>query len=157
MIEPKEIYMRAAITEALQARSNGDYSIGAVLVKDGEIIARTPNVTRSNNDPTQHAEIEVIRQALRLTGQRFLENCVLYTTHEPCPMCATAAVWVKLQGVVYGARLTDMVEHSSAHGNDRWAWRTVRISAAEVFDKGEPRVELVGDFMREECKKLFHA
>lgn len=157
MLEVNETYMRAAIEDALRARKNGDYSIGAVIVKENKIIARMPNVTRSNNDPTQHAEIEVMRRALASSGQKFLDGCVLYTTHEPCPMCATAAVWVKLRGVVFGARLNDMVEYSSRHGNDAWAWRTVRISAAEVFEKGDPKVELVGDFLREECKKLFHS
>jgi len=157
ILEPKEIYMRAAIEEALNARRNGDYAIGAVLVKNDEIIARMPNVTRTRNDPTQHAEIEVTRKALIALGQKFLEDCVLYTTHEPCPMCATAAVWVKLRGVVFGARLSDMITYSQTHGNEKWAWRTVSISAAEVFEKGNPKVELIGDFLREECKKLFHS
>ncbi len=157
MLEPKEIYMRAAIKEALKAGSNGEYPIGAVLVKADKIIARTPNITVSNNDPTQHAEIEAIRKALRGLGRRFLEDCILYTTHEPCPMCATAAIWVKLRGVVFGARMSDMVEYSLANKNDKLVWRTVPISAAEVFAKGEPKVELVGGFLREECKKLFHS
>lgn len=157
MFETKEIYMRAAIEEALKARRNNDYSIGAVVVKNDKIIARTPNITRSMNDPTQHAEIEVIRKALKNLGQRFLEDCVLYTTHEPCPMCTTAAVWVKLRGIVFGARLSDMVDYGSVYKNGKWVWRTVRISAAEVVAKGDPKVEIIGDFLREECKNLFHS
>lgn len=149
--------MRAAIEEALKAKGNGDYAIGAVLVKNDEIIARMPNVTRTRNDPTQHVEFEVIRKALADSGRKFLEDCVLYTTHEPCLMCATAAVWVKLRGVVFGARLSDMAAYGRMHGNDKWAWRTVDISAKEIFDKGDPKVELIGDIMREECNNLFHS
>lgn len=157
MIKVKEKYMRAAIKEALKARQNGDYSIGSVIVQGNTVIAKSPNMTRSANDPTQHAEFEVIRKALKILGQRFLEDCILYTTHEPCPMCATASVWVKLQGVVYGARLSDMTSHSLANKDNRWKWRTVQISAQEIFSKGHPKVELVGDFLRKDCKNLFHS
>lgn len=156
MIKPQARYMRVAIDEALRAQQTGNYAIGAVVVRGDEIIARQPNNTRTVNDPTQHAEIEVIRKALKVIGSRFLEGCILYTTHEPCPMCATAAVWVKLQGVVFGARLSDMVGYSRVNRNEKWTWRTVNISAQEVFAQGEPKVELVGDFLRDECQKLFH-
>jgi tRNA(Arg) A34 adenosine deaminase TadA len=149
--------MRAAIEEALTAEKSGNYPIGAVLVRNDEIVARMPNITRTRNDPTQHAEIEVIRKALADSGQKFLEDCILYTTHEPCPMCATAAVWAKLRGVVFGARLSDMITYGQTHGNKQWAWRTVRISAAEIFEKGDPKVELIGDFLRKECNHLFHS
>lgn len=149
--------MQAAIREALQARRNGDYAIGAVLVRGDKIIARSPNRTRSKKDPTRHAEIEVMRKGLAFSRERFLKDCILYTTHEPCPMCSTAAVWVKLKGVVYGSTLDDMIEYSQAHGNKKWAWRTVGISSTDVFKKGTPRVQLVGGFLRKECVKLFYS
>jgi tRNA(adenine34) deaminase len=156
MIHPSELIMRAAIAEALKAKKNDNYSIGAVIIKGDEIIARSPNVTRSKNDPTKHAEIEVIRKALKKTGCRFLEGCVLYTTHEPCPMCATAAVWVKLDSIVFGAKMSDMINHSLTSSNDKWKWRTVNIAAREVLAKGFPKVKLIGGFLRKECLALFH-
>jgi tRNA(Arg) A34 adenosine deaminase TadA len=156
MIEPKEKYMRVAIDEALKSKRTGNYAIGAVIVQNDRIIGRQFNITRSSNDPTRHAEIEVIRKVLKTSRGRFLEDCTLYTTHEPCPMCATAAVWVKLKGVVFGAKLDDMTNYSNTYRNEKWAWRTVPITARDIFAKGEPKVELVEEFLRDECKKLFH-
>lgn len=149
--------MLAAIAEAQLARQNNNYAIGAVIVIDGQIIARSPNITRTVNDPTYHAEIEVIRKAIKKTGDKFLEGAILYTTHEPCPMCATACVWARLKGVIYGADMKDMVDYSKKHGNKKWCWRTVQINAKEVFSKGYPKVEIIEGFMRNECLKLFHS
>lgn len=149
--------MLAAIKEAEVAKKSENYAIGAIIVRDNEIIARSPNITRTVNDPTQHAEIEVIRKALKVTGDRFLDGAILYTTHEPCPMCATACVWVRLAGVVYGAEMTDMMIYSKANSNEKWKWRTVRIRAADVFSKGTPHVEIIGGYLRDECIKLFHS
>jgi tRNA(Arg) A34 adenosine deaminase TadA len=157
MFEAKEQFMRAAIDQAIKARRMGNYSIGAVIVYADKIIAKSPNITSSKKDPTQHAEIVAIRKALKKLGQLFLEDCILYTTHEPCPMCATASVWVKLEYVVYGARISDMVNFSKKNISKRWKWRTVGISASEVFARGNPKVKFVGDFLRNECIKLFHA
>ena len=157
MHEPQEKFMQAAIEEAVKAKENGDYAIGAVLVKDGEIIAQSPNCTKSEQDPTQHAEVAVIRNAVKKLGHRHLAGCVMYTTHEPCPMCSTAAVWARLQCVVVGARMDDMAEYRENNGNGNWSWRTVQIPAREVFAKGDPHVDIVEDFMREECKTLFHS
>ncbi len=157
MTKPQKKFMLAAIEEAYKAKKTGNYAIGAVLVKDDKIITRSPNITRTAGDPTQHAELEVIRKALRRRKGKFLEGVILYTTHEPCPMCATACVWVRLQGVVYGANMKDMENFAKQHGSEKWRWRTVNIRAKEVFLKGYPKVELKGNFMRDKCVKLFHS
>ena len=149
--------MRAAIEEAVKAKEAGDYAIGAVIVKNGTIIARSPNRTKKDQDPTQHAEAAVIREAVKILGHRHLNGCILYTTHEPCPMCATAAVWARLEGLVFGARIEDMDNFRVKNGNNEWTWRTVGISVSEIFAKGEPKVELVEDFMRDDCRQLFHS
>lgn len=157
MLKPNERYMREAIQEALVAKKNGDYAIGAIIVNsENNIIARSPNISRSLNDPTRHAELEVIRIAIAILGKRFLDDCVLYTTHEPCPMCATAAVWARLGGVVYGARLSDMIEYAAINRNEKWIWRTVNIPVADLMRVSDPQIEIVGDVLRGECKKLFH-
>lgn len=156
-IAPKEKFMLAAINEANIAKKSNNYAIGAVIVKGGKIIARSPNITRTVNDPTQHAEIEVIRKALKKNKNKFLKGAVLYTTHEPCPMCATACVWVRLEGVVFGASMDDMINFSKNNANRKWKWRTVKITAEEVFSKGWPKVKIIGGFMRDSCVNLFHS
>jgi tRNA(Arg) A34 adenosine deaminase TadA len=148
--------MEAAIAEATEARDNGDYAIGAIIVHDGQVISRATNRSKVDQDATQHAEIVAIRQASQMLGSRYLEECILYTTHEPCPMCAAAVVWAKMRGVVSGARMEDMTDYRIKNGNDEWKWRTISIPAREVLAKGEPKVMLIEEFMRDECRQLFH-
>lgn len=156
MLHPQKKFMQAAIEQALLARQKGDYSIGAVVVKDGEIVGRGMNRAKIDQDPTQHAELIAIREATKNLHSRFIEGCILYTTHEPCPMCTSAAVWAKMKGIVYGAKMEDMAEFCSKNANKEWTWRTIKISAQEILAKSEPALELEKEFMRDECLKLFH-
>lgn len=149
--------MRAAIEQALFGKESGNYAIGAVVIKGGEMIACSHNRTRSDQDPTQHAEVAVIRQASKALGSRHLTGCILYTTHEPCPMCATACVWARLDGVIIGASIEDMDNYRLLDTPKNFSWRTIPIPAVEIFTKGSPRVPYFEGFMREECKKLFHS
>ncbi len=157
MIEPKREFMEAAIKEALKAKNLGDYAVGAVIVKDGKIIAKGMERTKIDNDPTGHAEVVAIVEASKILKTRHLTNCILYTTHEPCPMCASAAIWAKMKGIVSGAKMEDMREYSQRNGNKEWAWRTIDIPCSEVLEKGTPGLFLVEGFMRQECKELFHS
>ena len=127
--------MEAAIAEAISARSRGDYAFGAVIVRDGEIIARATNRAKIDKDATQHAEVAVIREASKKLQSRYLEGCVLYTTHEPCPMCAAAAVWANMKGVVSGAKIEDIWSYHLKNGNAEWKWRVINIPAREVLSK----------------------
>jgi tRNA(adenine34) deaminase len=98
-----EIWMRAAINEARKAEELAEVPIGAVIVKNGEIIGRGYNLRETSKDPTRHAEIIAIREASeRLDAWRLLD-CTLYVTLEPCPMCAGAIVQARLPRVVYAA------------------------------------------------------
>lgn len=157
MIQPKREFMEAAIREAIKAKNQGDYAIGAVIVRNNEIIAKTGNRIKLDKDPTQHAEIAAIREATNVLDSQYLENCVLYTTHEPCAMCAAAAIWAKLKGIVAGTTLKDMANYRLKNGNDRYTWRTIKMTASEVIKQGDPKPFLIEGFMREECKKLFHS
>ncbi len=155
-IHVEEKFMRVAIAEANKNKKVGDYPIGAVIVKDGKIIAKSPNRAKTDNDPTQHAEVAAIRKAAKKLGTRHLYGCILYTTHEPCPMCASACVWARLEGVVIGAKIADMAAFRQAHGNENYTWLTIDIPAREIFAKGrKPQVQAVEGVLREECKKLF--
>jgi len=154
-MEPEKKFMEAAIEEAKKAAKGGDYAIGAVIIRDGKIIATGEDEVIKNGNPVLHAEIVAIQEATKKLGRRFLQDCILYTTHEPCPMCASAAVWAKLKGIVSGAIKEDLIEYSKKFGDDKFSWRTIGIHCRDVLEKGTPRVKLVEGFMRDECRKLF--
>lgn len=154
--KPQSKFMTAAIKEALKAKDKGDYAIGAVIVQNNKIIARAGNAIRDSHDPTSHAEVVVIRKAARKLKNRHLETCILYTTHEPCPMCTAAAVWARMSGIVFGAKIKDMANYRLNNSNQDWSWRTINISANKVLEKGDPKLFLIEGFMRQECISLFH-
>lgn len=95
--------MRAALLEARRAALHGDVPVGAVVVKDGKIVARGRNRREEQRDPTAHAEMEALRKAAKKLGGWHLHGCTLYVTLEPCPMCAGAAMQARLEAVVFGA------------------------------------------------------
>lgn len=156
-IVPEASLMQITINEAKRARAAGDYAIGALVVKDGAVIAQGSNRAKIDQDSTQHAEMVVIREASKKLGSRFLQGCILYTTHEPCPMCTSAAIWARMEGIVFGATLQDMIGFRVVEGTREWTWRTIDMTAVEVLGKGDPKLGLVEGFMREECRALFHA
>lgn len=96
-------YMRLALAEAQKAAAAGEIPVGAVLVKDGEVIAAAHNIREATHDPTAHAELLCLREAARALGDWRLRGCTLYVTLEPCPMCAGAMVMSQLSRCVYGA------------------------------------------------------
>lgn len=96
-------YMQIAIDEAKLAAKRGEVPIGAVIVLNGEIIARTGNKTEELNDPTAHAELLAVQEACRKIGAPRIPECDLYVTLEPCPMCATAISFARIRRVYYGA------------------------------------------------------
>ncbi|CAH0498356.1 nucleoside deaminase [Novosphingobium sp. CECT 9465] len=95
--------MRAALDEAARARDEGEVPIGAVVVKDGRIVARAHNRPRAQCDPTAHAEVLAIRAAATALGQERLDDCDLWVTLEPCAMCAGAIVHARIVRVYYAA------------------------------------------------------
>lgn len=95
-------FMRQAIAEAEKALEKGEVPIGAVMVASGRIIARGHNLVETLNDPTAHAEMQVITAATHLLGGKYLPDCTLYVTVEPCPMCASACYWAQIAAIVYG-------------------------------------------------------
>jgi len=96
-------YMRIAMEEAQLAAAEGEIPVGAVLVKDGEILAQAHNRREQDHDPTAHAEILCMRAAAKKLGDWRLRGCMLYVTLEPCPMCAGAMLMSQLGHCVYGA------------------------------------------------------
>ena len=96
-------FMQEALAEARAAAAAGEVPIGAVLVRDGKVLARSGNRTIRDCDPTAHAEMVVVREAARLLGNYRLADTTLYVTIEPCSMCAGAIIQARVPHLVYGA------------------------------------------------------
>ena len=104
MLLDDEYFMRAALAEAREALARDEVPVGAVIVASGRIIARGYNQVEKLQDVTAHAEMLAFTAASEFMGGKFLGDCTLYVTLEPCPMCAGAAYWSRLSKIVYGAR-----------------------------------------------------
>lgn len=96
-------WMTMALEEAEKAAQAGEIPVGAVLVRDGEVLSRAHNLRETLHDPTAHAEMLCMRQAAMASGSWRLKGCTLYVTLEPCPMCAGAMVMSQLSACVFGA------------------------------------------------------
>ena len=103
----KEDFMRKAIELSIENVKNGGGPFGAVIVKDGEIVATGVNRVTANHDPTAHAEVSAIRAACQKLGTFDLSGCGIYTSCEPCPMCLGAIYWAHLDKIYYGNNKTD--------------------------------------------------
>lgn len=106
MVNPfDDIYfMKKALQEAETAFDKGEIPIGAVIVIENRIIARAHNLTETLTDVTAHAEMQAITAAANFLGGKYLRNCTLYVTIEPCQMCAGALYWSQISNIIYGAR-----------------------------------------------------
>lgn len=102
-VERDERFMRMALEEAALAAEEGEVPVGAVIVSGGRVIARTHNLTERLRDVTAHAEMQAITAAADHLNGKYLPDCTLYVTLEPCPMCAAALRWAQIGRVVYGA------------------------------------------------------
>lgn len=138
MIEPfnDEYFMRKAFVEAVTAFDKGEIPVGAVVVSNGKIIARAHNLTETLNDVTAHAEMQAITAAANFLGGKYLNDCTLYVTLEPCVMCAGALGWSQIGKIVFGA--TD-----EKRGFNRFAPRALH-----------PKTEIVGGALEVECAEL---
>ena len=105
MINPftDEYFMKRALQEAERAFELGEIPVGAIIVIDDKIIARTHNLTELLNDVTAHAEMQAITSAANHLGGKYLKNCTLYVTLEPCQMCSGALYWSQISKIVFGA------------------------------------------------------
>ncbi|MBQ3916987.1 MAG: nucleoside deaminase [Bacteroidales bacterium] len=102
-MEKDELYMKEALREARAALAEDEIPIGAVIVCKGRIVGKGHNMTERLHDPTAHAEMIAITAATEALGGKYLNECTLYVTVEPCPMCAGALNWAQIGRIVYGA------------------------------------------------------
>lgn len=138
----REDFMRLALAEA----TKGDAPYGAVIVKDNQAIAVAHNTVKRDKDPSAHAEINAIRQSTALLKTSVLEDCTIYTTVEPCPMCATACVWAGIAEIVYGASIADLIAINQSQ---------INITCEEVIAKSFTNIKVVKGVLRDDCLKLF--
>ena len=136
-MENKKKYMLLALEEAQAASNEGEVPVGAVIVRNGEILARSHNNREATGDATGHAELLAIRKACEAVGSWRLEGCELYVTLEPCPMCMGAIINSRLGCVIYGAKDAK----AGACGS------VFNMCSYPLNHK--PRVE--GGFMKDEC------
>ena len=131
-----EGFMAAALVEAREAGRAGEVPIGAVVVADGRIIGRGHNLTERLGDVTAHAEMQALTAAAQMLGGKYLPDCTLYVTVEPCLMCAGAIAWAQVGRIVYGA--ADPKRGFSVYAPDAL----------------HPKTEVTAGVMEEECAAL---
>ena len=129
-------FMKAAFDEASQAAADGEIPVGAVVVCKGMIIARAHNLTETLTDVTAHAEMQAITAASSTLGGKYLTDCTLYVTVEPCVMCAGAIGWAQIPRIVYGCL-------DEKRGYHEFAPRAMH-----------PKATIVGGVLEEECRQL---
>lgn len=133
-------FMKLALNEAQLGVEKGHGGpFGAVIVRDGKVIAKGHNMVLENNDPTAHAEIVAIRAACNVLGSYHLSDCVIYSSSEPCPMCLSAIIWARIPEVFYGCSRSDT---ASIGFSDEKIY--------EVFSKNKSLVKLE-QLNRDEC------
>ncbi len=128
-------FMKAALKEAQTAFDKGEIPVGAVIVTHGRIIARTHNLTEQLHDVTAHAEMQGITSAANFLGGKYLKDCTIYVTLEPCQMCAGALYWSQISRVVFGAYDTER-------------------GFTKMNTKLHPKTTVTGGLLENECGEL---
>ena len=136
MIRDDNYYMRQALAEARQAMEADEIPIGAVVVCQGDVIGRGHNLTERLRDVTAHAEMQAITAAADQLGGKYLQDCTLYVTVEPCVMCAGALGWSQIGRIVFGC------------GDERRGYQ--RIAPAALH----PKTQVIGGVLEDECRQL---
>jgi tRNA(Arg) A34 adenosine deaminase TadA len=138
--------MLQAIAKAVEGIAAGQSPFGAVIVRDGTIVAATHNTVWRDGDPTAHAEVNCIRAAAAALGSIDLSGCTIYSTCEPCPMCLAAIHWSKLDRVIFGATIAD----AAGAG-----FREMQVDARILAQMGHSPLLIESGLLREECARLF--
>jgi guanine deaminase len=141
-------YMQMALEWARKGVAAGQSPFGAVIARDGAVLACAHNTVIARHDPSAHAEVNAIRAACRKLGVIDLAGATIYSTTEPCPMCFTAIHWAKISRIVYGAT----IENARMAG-----FQELCVSNQQLKDLGGSKVIVEAGLMREECAALFRS
>lgn len=139
-------FMLIAIDEAKLSFREGNCGFGAVIVKDGEVVSRSHDTEKTERDPTAHAELTAIREAATLLG-RHLDGCQVISTHEPCPMCATAIVWAGIETVVYGYSIREALQQGR---------RRIDLPCREIFERAGKKITIHENILHDQCAVLYN-
>lgn len=129
--------MQQALNLAIRAKSHNDVPIGAVIVRDGHVIARGENRVQVKQNPTLHAEIVAINRACKKLGAKFLDDCDIYVTLEPCAMCATAISFARIRHIFFAApdaKGGGITSNARVYETDRHLWKPVVTQMPEYAD-----------------------
>ena len=135
LIFTDEYFMKKALVEAENAFEKGEIPVGAIIVVDNRVIARSHNLTEMLHDVTAHAEMQAITAAANFIGGKYLKGCTLYVTLEPCQMCAGALYWSQISKIVFGAR------------DEQRGFMTLGTQL-------HPKTEVVSGVMADQCAQL---
>jgi guanine deaminase len=138
--------MRLAIEEARRSRQEGNKGYGAVISLGDRVLAQAHDTAVTTRDPSLHAEVNAIRAAVRATGDADLCGAILFSTCEPCPMCAALAVWSNVTTIVFGAS----IEETAARGKTR-----ILVPARDIIARGPAMIEVVPGILASECLALY--
>jgi tRNA(Arg) A34 adenosine deaminase TadA len=146
-----EQFMRWAIEVAARARQNGNHPFGAILVDpDGEVLLEAENTVTTEHDATGHAEINLMAVASNQHEPKFLQKCTMYTSTEPCVMCAGASYWAGIGHVVYGLSEKGLIELTGFHEENP----TLDLPCRTVFSAGQREVHVIGPMLEKEAKTV---
>jgi len=141
--------MTQVLNLAHRAGENGDVPIGAVIVRDGKIIARGENLVQRKQNPTLHAEIVAINRACKKLGTKFLDDCDIYVSLEPCAMCATAISFARIRNIYFAAadeKGGGITSNSRVFDTDRHLWHPNIVQLPEYADES---AKLLRDFFKQ--------
>ncbi len=143
MDDAHQAFIREAIALSQAAVDHGNEPFGAVLVKDGKVILRAENTIFTESDPTGHAETNLVRLAGAEYTAEFLKDCTLYTSTEPCAMCAGAIYWSGIGRMIYACSEKRLKEIIGGGG--------LNLPSREVFERGARAVEVIGPVLEDEA------
>ncbi len=146
------VFLRRAIELAREARGDGRHPFGALIVNErGEtVVAAHNNAVRPKGDPTQHAEMLACGQAAQLLSEEALSRCTLYTSTEPCAMCAGAIYWIGIGRVVFALAETGLMRYTGSHDENP----TLDLPCREVFARGQKPIAVAGPLLEDEAGKV---
>jgi len=140
-----EQFMKRAIEEAKTSLREGNNGFGAVIVRDGKIIASSHDKEDTEHDPTSHAEINAIKEAGKILGKN-LSGCILVSTHEPCPMCSYAIIWSGVAAVAYGYSIREAIFQKR---------KRIDLPCKDAFEKAGVNIAVYPGVMKAECSVLY--
>ena len=141
-----ENLMNIAINEAKISLQEGNSGFGTVIVKDSVIIAQTHDTDSTDKDPTAHAELKAIKAASAELGKD-LKGCLLISTHEPCPMCSSAALWANIDEVVFGYSIKDSLKQGR---------KRIDITLEEIYKRGNRKIRIHDNILSNKCSILYN-